>query len=194
MALPVGSGQVSLNDIHTEVGGTSGAACTLGDSDIRTWVETPSGEINMGQFIIPSGVNNAFFWDTVADYTVTTYTSGSSGSGPLIKCGVRLDTPATNSRTAATTGTFTSDSGNAWASSLVTESDFEVSSSKVSGTDLDNLPVNGSVISVNREFSNNAGGTNTVTSVYDITITYQPHRSINGTVRVTFSQLDADPT
>lgn len=37
------SGQISLNDIHVEAGGTSGSACTLNDTDIRGLISAGSG-------------------------------------------------------------------------------------------------------------------------------------------------------
>ena len=37
------SGMISLNDIHVEAGGTSGTACTINDSDIRSLIGKSSG-------------------------------------------------------------------------------------------------------------------------------------------------------
>jgi len=37
------SGMISLNDIHVEAGGSSGAACTINDSDIRGLISKSSG-------------------------------------------------------------------------------------------------------------------------------------------------------
>lgn len=37
------SGQISLNDIHVEAGGSSGTACTINDSDIRGLIGGASG-------------------------------------------------------------------------------------------------------------------------------------------------------
>tara|TARA_Y200000002_G_C22602887_1_gene630306 strand:+ start:389 stop:994 length:606 start_codon:yes stop_codon:yes gene_type:complete len=37
------SGNITLNQMHTEVGGTSGTACTLNDSDIRGLIGKSSG-------------------------------------------------------------------------------------------------------------------------------------------------------
>ena len=37
------SGNITLNQMHTEAGGTSGTACTLNDSDIRGLIGKSSG-------------------------------------------------------------------------------------------------------------------------------------------------------
>jgi hypothetical protein len=42
MALPA-SGAINLNEIHVEAGGTTGASCTINDSDIRGLVSAASG-------------------------------------------------------------------------------------------------------------------------------------------------------
>lgn len=44
------SGAISLNDIHTEVGATSGTSCSMGDSDLRTLAGDTSGAISMSQW------------------------------------------------------------------------------------------------------------------------------------------------
>ena len=40
------SGALSLNEIHIEVGGTSGTTCSLNDSDIRNITEASGKTIN----------------------------------------------------------------------------------------------------------------------------------------------------
>ena len=56
------SGAISLNDMHVEVGGTSGTTCSLNDSDIRGLIGKASGATSSfnqfygassGQFLIP---------------------------------------------------------------------------------------------------------------------------------------------
>ena len=42
MTLPT-SGPITLNQMHTEVGGSSGTPCTLNDSDIRGLIGKSSG-------------------------------------------------------------------------------------------------------------------------------------------------------
>ena len=42
MTLPA-SGSISLNQMHIEVGGSSGSACSLNDSDIRGLIGKGSG-------------------------------------------------------------------------------------------------------------------------------------------------------
>lgn len=42
------SGAISLNDIHVEMGGTSGSSVSLGDSDIRTVAGSASGAVAIG--------------------------------------------------------------------------------------------------------------------------------------------------
>ena len=42
MALPT-SGAINLNEIHVEAGGTTGASCTINDSDIRGLISKSSG-------------------------------------------------------------------------------------------------------------------------------------------------------
>jgi len=42
------SGAISLNDIHVEMGGTSGSSVSLGDTDIRAVAGSASGAVAMG--------------------------------------------------------------------------------------------------------------------------------------------------
>tara|TARA_B100000035_G_C21024982_1_gene565780 strand:- start:1909 stop:2637 length:729 start_codon:yes stop_codon:yes gene_type:complete len=45
------SGEVSLNDLHVEAGGTSGTTCSFNDTDIRDILEVSSGAShNLGQY------------------------------------------------------------------------------------------------------------------------------------------------
>jgi len=43
MALPASGNSLSLNQMHVEVGGTSGTTCSLNDSDIRALISKSSG-------------------------------------------------------------------------------------------------------------------------------------------------------
>ena len=45
------SGGISLNDLHTEVGGTSGTTCSLGDTDISTLIfKNPTDSKNLNEY------------------------------------------------------------------------------------------------------------------------------------------------
>lgn len=61
------SGAISLNDIHTEVGGTSETQASLNDSDIRSLVSKLSGDENSfddyyGVSSSPIISGDGFFW------------------------------------------------------------------------------------------------------------------------------------
>jgi hypothetical protein len=198
MALPIGSGQVSLNDVHVEVGGTTNTQVGLGDTDVRDWVDKTSGEITMGDFIIPSGINSDFNWDNVADFTITTYPSGDT-TYPItsVVCQLQLRTDGQIALSSnPTTGALVIDATKDWiSSSAYDESLFELTYSYVSGDTLETLPTNGGNLGTARLFRMSGSQTRTDAhiGVYDITVTYTSHKSINGTVRVTFRQI-ADPT
>jgi hypothetical protein len=195
MAAPT-SGEITLNDIYTESGGTSLQPSNLGLSQIQAIINNAPNSTSKFSDFYKNGTYDAYLlWDTVADFTITTYTSGSSGFGPTINCGLRLKSGvAATELTAATTGVYTTDPGKLYASSASAESLWEVSYSKVSGVTLDTLPPQNSALSADRTFALSGGGTSSQTAVYDITVTYSLYRTITGTVRVTFQQLDTDPT
>ena len=82
MAVP-GSGAISLNDFHTEAGGSSGSQCSLNDSDIRGLIGKGSGATMsfnewygasavVWQLTMTSGSN------TTKNGTSTGYSSGGS--------------------------------------------------------------------------------------------------------------------
>ena len=50
------TGAISLNDLHIEVGGTTGTTVSLNDADIRDLITTPSGAINLQSFYGASSV------------------------------------------------------------------------------------------------------------------------------------------
>ena len=70
------SGQISLNDIHIEVGGTSGTQCSLNDSDIRALLGKSSGQQStFSEFYGASSVSYAAF----ATWAAANYPSVVSG-------------------------------------------------------------------------------------------------------------------
>ena len=45
------SGQITFNDLHTEVGGSSGTSCSINDADIRQLIGKSSGQsVNIAEF------------------------------------------------------------------------------------------------------------------------------------------------
>lgn len=72
------SGAISLNQLHVEVGGTSGTICSLNDSDIRGLIGVSNqGSQNIQQYYGSSSITAAY------DSTVTTDLKGHSTSGTL---------------------------------------------------------------------------------------------------------------
>lgn len=52
----VSSGQISLNDLHIEAGGTSGTECSFNDADIRGLIsKSPGAQMTMGEWYGASG-------------------------------------------------------------------------------------------------------------------------------------------
>ena len=77
------SGALSLNEIHIEVGGTSGTTCSLNDSDIRNITEASGKTINntLGTTI---DFNNFYGATNIPTWTIS-MTQGShtvTGTGP----------------------------------------------------------------------------------------------------------------
>ena len=77
------SGAISLNEIHIEVGGTSGTTCSLNDSDIRNITEASGKTINntLGTTI---DFNNFYGATNIPTWTIS-MTQGShtvTGTGP----------------------------------------------------------------------------------------------------------------
>ena len=75
MALPASGNSLSLNQMHIEVGGTSGTTCSLNDSDIRGLTAASGRTINS---TLGTNIDFADFYGasaSVADYS-TTLTAG----------------------------------------------------------------------------------------------------------------------
>ena len=69
------SGQISLNEIHVEAGGTSGTACNINESDIRGLISASSGAAM--DFADWYGASAAQAFTTVkSGHTYHTYTGG----------------------------------------------------------------------------------------------------------------------
>lgn len=67
MALPA-SGQLSLNEIHIEAGGTTGSACTINDTDIRALIAKSSGvAMNFAEWYGASAVTVTLTGGTASD-------------------------------------------------------------------------------------------------------------------------------
>ena len=65
------SGQISLNDLHVEAGGTSGTQCSMNDSDIRGLIGKASGaQSSFSNFHGASAVSNWSSTMTVGKVTV----------------------------------------------------------------------------------------------------------------------------
>lgn len=92
------SGQISLNDLHVEAGGTSGTECTFNDSDIRDLIDKSSGaQSAINEFYGASSVT-APVWnsstktfdlgtpDTIQTKT-STFTLSQSGAVAIIAIG-----------------------------------------------------------------------------------------------------------
>ena len=72
------SGAISLNQLHVEVGGTSGTICSLNDSDIRGLIGVSNqGSQNIQQYYGSSSITAAY------DSTVTTDLTGYETSGTI---------------------------------------------------------------------------------------------------------------
>lgn len=72
------SGAISLNDIHVEVGGTSGSSATINDSDIRGLIGKTSGATM--SFSEWYGASNAPEYNLVASSAPTGLTYAPSQS------------------------------------------------------------------------------------------------------------------
>jgi len=78
MALP-SSGTITLNQIHTEVGGGSGTTASLNDSDLRALASVPSGQISFSNFYGKRYCTVAE-WNAYCTSITSTTISGSSYS------------------------------------------------------------------------------------------------------------------
>ena len=103
------SGQITLNDIHVEVGGTSGTQASLNDADIRGLINSSSsseiqltdfyGASNAAEFMFAtSGTANSDHDDI--SYPIGFYGTGTLQNGDLIIAAVSSD----NTLTGAPTG------------------------------------------------------------------------------------------
>ena len=71
------SGAISLNDIHVEIGGTSGTTVSLNDSDVRALIGKTSGATSsFNEFYGASAVSYSAF----ASWAATNYPTIKSGS------------------------------------------------------------------------------------------------------------------
>ena len=62
-----GSGQVSLNDLHVEAGGTSGTECSFNDSDIRGLISKgAAAQMGMDEWY---GASNVFTFNMIVILT-----------------------------------------------------------------------------------------------------------------------------
>lgn len=91
------SGAISLNDIHIELGGTSGTTVSLNDADVRGLVSIASGAIDLADFY---GASDTPTW------TVTEGASGTSIFGHNASVG-SISPTTYNSATITATYYFT---------------------------------------------------------------------------------------
>lgn len=87
------SGQISLDDLHVEAGGTSGTECSMNDSDIRGLIGMSSASqaamnafygASSGQFLIPKNNGSGNYTNLTRTSGSTTYTeTGFIGSSNL---------------------------------------------------------------------------------------------------------------
>lgn len=95
------SGQISLNDLHVEAGGTTGTYATMNDSDIRgltpdsgrTINTTSGGETDMADFYGASNIDvtGGSFVTTVGGYKVHTFNSSGTLTFTTIPSGFQLE-------------------------------------------------------------------------------------------------------
>jgi hypothetical protein len=98
MPLP-SSGQITLDQMHVEVGGTSGTQASINDSDIRSMIGASSGQANLSfsdfygassgvtiNITISSNTNNYNLWDNKGG----TYSAGNTTVNLTINSGVTL--------------------------------------------------------------------------------------------------------
>ena len=98
MALP-SSGQITLDQMHVEVGGTSGTQASINDSDIRSMIGASSGQANLSfsdfygasssvtiNITISSNTNNYNLWNSKGG----TYSAGNTTINVTINSGVTI--------------------------------------------------------------------------------------------------------
>jgi hypothetical protein len=104
MPLP-SSGQITLDQMHVEVGGTSGTQASINDSDIRSMIGASSGQANLSfsdfygassgvtiNITISSNTNNYNLWDNKGG----TYSAGNTTVNLTINSGVTLGSTSTD--------------------------------------------------------------------------------------------------
>jgi hypothetical protein len=111
------SGQISLNDLHVEAGGTSGTQASMNDSDIRSMIGASSGQANLsfsGFYGASSSVDIAL---TIASNT-NNYNlfSNRGGSYEAGKSNVTLTINSGVTVGSTSTGAYAFDTGTGWAS------------------------------------------------------------------------------
>lgn len=94
MALP-SSGQISLDQMHVEAGGTTGTLVSINDADVRGLISAASGaEMDFSDFYGASGVDVGIDDGALADFQVAPATSS---------CSITFHTDGTISTTGNTT-------------------------------------------------------------------------------------------
>lgn len=78
------SGAISLNDIHTEAGGSNNSSCTINDSDIRALNEASGKTIN-------NTSNTSISFDDFYGASATTSSSGTGGNGGCLVYGTLIE-------------------------------------------------------------------------------------------------------
>lgn len=67
------SGQITFNDLHTEVGGSSGTSCSINDADIRQLIGKSSGQsVNIAEFYGASAGPQLQYTTTGTQYVAAT--------------------------------------------------------------------------------------------------------------------------
>ena len=84
------SGAISLNDIHVELGGTSGTTVSLNDTDVRGLVSIASGAIDLADFYGASSTPSSWTL-TEGSYTL----SGNTTNGLAGLYGIGSISPTT---------------------------------------------------------------------------------------------------
>jgi hypothetical protein len=104
MPLP-SSGQITLDQMHVEVGGTSGTQASINDSDIRSMIGASSGQANLSfsdfygassgvtiNITISSNTNNYNLWTNKGG----TYSAGNTTVNVTINSGVTISSTSTD--------------------------------------------------------------------------------------------------
>lgn len=90
------SGQISLNDIHLELGGSSGSQVSMNDSDVRGLIDKSSGAaMSLSEWY------GAASWDPTASHTVSHQVEYSQGSHTFTVSQTQMNNGATGLRIVA---------------------------------------------------------------------------------------------